>query len=387
MRVVLIGHSMRGAGGLVVGINFVRCLSKVTPQHQFLLTAYPGIGFEGIKLPPGSEVFFFPGSGNLLRRVKFDLFELPKLVKDFAPDVVFGLGNSGLANPPCKQVIWIQDSHYVYPTKHFETERLRRRIIKGFHKFQLKRCLPKTDFFFCQTPVMRQRFAEHFDYPIERIKILPNAVSEFAKKDREQAKVPGVLRENGWFNLFLMGSFYPHKNQQVLIELFKNHREKLKNVRCIVTVDAKGHVSAPRFLEDIKKYGLDKHIINAGHLRQDELADYYYNTDALLFPTLLESFSTTYLEAMHFGLPILTSDLDFARYICGDAALYFDPWDLKDIVDKILMIKADSALRRKLVAKSRERVTSFFRPWREIVADAMKELELLVGNKKRKVNK
>ncbi len=379
MRIALIGHSMRGAGGLTGGINFVRCLKKVAPEHQFLLIAFAGVGFEDIELPKGSQAVFFADSGNLRKRLKFDLFELPKLIQNYSPDVVFGLGNSGLAKPPCKQVIWIRDSHYVYPTKHFETERLRRKIIKGFHKFQLKRCIAKTNLFFCQTPVMRQRFAEHFGYPIEQIKILPNAVSEFAKKDKRDTKIPHVLRDKEWFNLFLLGSFYPHKNQQILIELFRKHRDKLKNVRCIVTVCEVQHVNVSKFIKDIKKYDLEKHIINAGLLRQDELADYYYNTDALFFPTLLESFSTTYLEAMHFGLPILTSDIDFAHYICDDSALYFDPWNIEDVIDKILLIKNDSNLRKDLKEKGLHRVSTFYRSWEQIVSDAITEMETLVS--------
>ena len=34
---------------------------------------------------------------------------------------------------------------------------------------------------------------------------------------------------------------------------------------------------------------------------------------------------------MQFGLPILTSDRDFARHICQDAALYFDPLDADSV--------------------------------------------------------
>ncbi len=45
--------------------------------------------------------------------------------------------------------------------------------------------------------------------------------------------------------------------------------------------------------------------------KQKELAGYFCNSNALLLPALLESFSATYLEAMYFGLPILTSNLDF----------------------------------------------------------------------------
>ena len=38
---------------------------------------------------------------------------------------------------------------------------------------------------------------------------------------------------------------------------------------------------------------------------------------------------------MYMGKPILTSDLPFARTVCGDAAIYFNPLSAEDIVAKI----------------------------------------------------
>ncbi len=81
------------------------------------------------------------------------------------------------------------------------------------------------------------------------------------------------------------------------------------------------------------------------------MAEYYLACNALLLPTLLESFSGTYLEAMHFGRPILTSNLDFARDVCDDAALYFDPWDPVAIKDAILKLKDDASLQTELVCR------------------------------------
>jgi glycosyltransferase involved in cell wall biosynthesis len=42
-----------------------------------------------------------------------------------------------------------------------------------------------------------------------------------------------------------------------------------------------------------------------------------------------------YYEAMAFKKPIFTSNLDFARDGCGNSAIYFDPFDAEDIVNKI----------------------------------------------------
>jgi len=42
--------------------------------------------------------------------------------------------------------------------------------------------------------------------------------------------------------------------------------------------------------------------------------------------------------------PILTSDYSFSRSVCKDSALYFNPYDVEDIVSKIVQISTDRDL-------------------------------------------
>ncbi|MFQ5806590.1 MAG: glycosyltransferase, partial [Phycisphaerae bacterium] len=104
----------------------------------------------------------------------------------------------------------------------------------------------------------------------------------------------------------------------------------------------------------------------------------FTHSQALILPTLLESFSSTYLEAMQFRCPILTSDLDFARDICGSAAHYFAPFDPASIRDAIVELKRSPELQEQLVAAGVERHQSLVRDWDSIVADAVHELTMLV---------
>jgi glycosyltransferase involved in cell wall biosynthesis len=67
----------------------------------------------------------------------------------------------------------------------------------------------------------------------------------------------------------------------------------------------------------------------------------------------METFSFTYDEAMHFGLPILTSDRDFARERCQDAALYFDPLDADSVARAMAQVMDDEGLRNRLAANGK----------------------------------
>ena len=381
MRIVILCHNLHVGGGLNVGLNFVRTLKQAAPSHKFLLVGAPNVGYENVDLPDGSDIYIYKDGRSLFKRWRFDCFRLPELIKNFKADVVLGLGNLGVTSNCCKQAILFAESHVIYSSKHYSREQYKARFSKWLMKRRMIGCLKYTDLIFCQTPVTAKRFSQFFNYPSQRIKIMSKAVSEFSKISRDQAGIPEVLVSKKYYNLFYLTKFYAHKNLEILIDIFRKHKDRLSDVRCIVTITADQHPNAAKFLRDIEKYNLQENIVNVGPLKEDQLAAYFYNADALFFPSLLESFSSTHLEAMHFSLPILTSDLDFSHYPCDDAAVYFNPWDADDAADKIFMLKNDPHLAGELAQKGKARLASFFRSWSKIVADVIKELELLVNKK------
>jgi len=381
MRIAILCHNMHiaGGGGYVVGINVANCLKRVAPNHQFLLIAPVDCDYENVELPAGSKVVLVDQRKSLFARWKYHKFKIPKIIKDFGTDVVFGLANLAIVRPGCKQAMALGDAHHVYSAKHYIRDRLPARVREWFLRHELRKSLPYIDLVFCQTPVTKKRFADVFNYPEDKIKIMPSAISEvlMAVKE-EQIGVPEIFRQGRYFNMFYLTKYYIHKNLEILIEIFRRFPEKLKDVRCIITVLPSQNHNARVFIDKIKKYKLENQIVSVGYLSQEKLAGYFVNSDAVFFPTTLESFSSTYLEAMYFKTPILTSDLDFAHYVCDEAAIYFDPWNPADVVDKILLLKNNDKLREELVSKGRERVCRFFISWEKIVADVIKELEILV---------
>lgn len=69
---------------------------------------------------------------------------------------------------------------------------------------------------------------------------------------------------------------------------------------------------------------------NAGRLSPQHCLQTYRQVDALFFPSLAESYGLPLVEAMVLGLPVVCSDLPFARWLCEDQAIYFDPQDPVD---------------------------------------------------------
>ena len=65
-------------------------------------------------------------------------------------------------------------------------------------------------------------------------------------------------------------------------------------------------------------------------------------------PTLIETYGLPYLEAQVLKKAMLTSDRDFARELCGEAAVYFDPLDPEDVAQAVRRVIEDPVLKERL---------------------------------------
>lgn len=368
MRVALLAHGALGAGATSVVKNLITALGRVAPENTYGVTIPKGMGYEEVcRDVPQVEVFPYHQGGRI-GRWYWETFRLPALVRRFRPDVLLALADRGMVRPPCPQAVLLHRSQMFYPSRHFCHDTRMNRLLFRYHSHHLAKSLPYIDLLLCQTEAAAQRVRQRYGFA-GRIEICPNAVSQFAAGG-ERAEMPDLLRPVAEkMRLFCLTRYYAHKNLESIVEMFDRYRKELADVAVILTISPEQHPKAAWLLAKIDRMRLTGQIVNIGPVVQSQLGDYYRHCSGLLLPTLLESFSGTYLEAMHFGRPILTSDLDFAHVVCGDAAVYFDPWNPSAMKDAIVRLKGDPALADDLVEKGRVRLSTMFRSWDDIAGD------------------
>ena len=122
------------------------------------------------------------------------------------------------------------------------------------------------------------------------------------------------------FSIGFVGRDYPHKNTNILPEIkkFLQHVHKL-DVDFYVTLNSTEWSG--------KSEVFRSNVINVGSLDVAQCPTFYQQMDAVIFPSFLECFSATPLEAMAMKKPLFASDRGFVRDVCGDFAWYFDPED------------------------------------------------------------
>jgi glycosyltransferase involved in cell wall biosynthesis len=380
LRIAVIAHPLHAGGGISVGQNMIAALGRVAPENTYFVSIPAGLGYEEVvSLVPNHEFSVLAGRTNLWKRWRYEQGELKSRLKGFSPDLILALGNIGIDGFDCPQAIlfhnpylWHSRERYgPYPPIEMFFICLKVQVQRFFLRRDLKR--PHLVLLH-QTNTASDRIRARFGYNGAAV-LCPNAVSEFAGPANHSDNMPDALKPfEQRFKLFYLTRYYPHKNIEAIVETFRQHRNDLRDAVAFITIAADQHPGARRLLESIERHGLNNHIVNVGPLPQEELGDWFSHCDALLMPTLLESFSGTYLEAMHYGLPILTSDLDFAHEICGDAALYFDPTDTDSLRGTILRLQADRLLGSTLKSKGSARLAAMSVTWNVIARRVMNAL-------------
>ena len=168
----------------------------------------------------------------------------------------------------------------------------------------------------------------------------------------QQYKTP-FERESGREYLLYLSSYYPHKNVEIInqvVPILEAHYPG--KFVFVLTLPAKE-------FDNVIDNSILQSVINMGPVRPEECPGLYQACDYTFIPTLLECFSASYAESMAMDRPILTSDMGFAKTVCKDAAIYFDPIDPKDIAEKINQLSLNQSQCEELVELGRERLQSF----------------------------
>ncbi len=109
----------------------------------------------------------------------------------------------------------------------------------------------------------------------------------------------------------------------------------------------------------ISEKGIQDCVIFTGHVSDNTLKVLYKRASVFIFISLLEGFGFTVLEAMNYGLPVITSNRGSLAEIVDDAALLVDPKNTAQISSAMEKSVVDSALMNDLSSRGRVQVSKF----------------------------
>jgi glycosyltransferase involved in cell wall biosynthesis len=105
--------------------------------------------------------------------------------------------------------------------------------------------------------------------------------------------------------------------------------------------------------ELIQSRGLERQVIWAGHVPDNDITAILSGANLLVYPSLYEGFGIPILEAMLCDVPVITSDVSSMPEVSGDAALLVDPLDVRALTEALARLLTDPELRERLVRRGR----------------------------------
>jgi glycosyltransferase involved in cell wall biosynthesis len=340
--------NLRFGGGLTVGFNIINYFKKSFSAHTLIVVAPSNCGYERFRSANTKVIELPPVCNRAVAKPFVNYILLPALSVFYKTDCVISLGNVAFPSR-APHLLLIMFPYLAYP----ETEVWKKlnkqeyRTIKSMVAF-VKMNLKYANAIFLQTETMRQRIAVLFPSLSQKLHVIPCAVSFTSMNGANYNSENGAVKKTP-IRLLCLSKYYVHKNLEIILKMAEIIRQKKLNITITTTMEANENKGSQNFLHAIKENSFENIIINIGHVNIDNVAKVYSTHNGLFLPTLLESFSGTYIESMYFEKPVFTSDLDFAHDVCKDAAFYFNPFDANNILEVIVnAFKNPESIKQKV---------------------------------------
>jgi glycosyltransferase involved in cell wall biosynthesis len=221
---------------------------------------------------------------------------------------------------------------FVYPD---ETRKSVPRDYRCALERSLKRAA-RADLVITDSEHSRRDICARLGVPLERVRVVPlgcDLNAEGVSRSEAAARVARLLGMESSYLLYVGGSDY-RKNLPGLIEAFAGmKREGYPGLLLLVGETFVLDIPEVSDLRDrAAKLGVAPDVRFVGYVGDALLTDLYAACDFLVFPSRYEGFGLPVLEAMKCGAPLLISRASSLPEVAGEAAFYFDPDDIDDML-------------------------------------------------------
>ena len=163
--------------------------------------------------------------------------------------------------------------------------------------------------------------------------------------------LPGESMSINKKNLILFsGTLYEAKGYMDFIKAFALIAGKYQDWKIVLA--GNGEIDRARTLA--ANLGIAGQVVLPGWLTGEEKSRLFSEASALCLPSYAEGFPMAVLDAMSYGLPVITTPVggipDVARD--GDNMLLFNPGDIQALAEKLDLVISDISCRKRLSAAS-----------------------------------
>jgi len=329
--------------------------------HDFVFLVPPEHVEFVSRLAPSARVISSQYShASKVKRLWFDQLGLRRLLRDERIDVLFSTANFGLVASPCYQLLLVCNTIYfsrLYRQRYLHS--LRQRFVHMLQRWLIWISVHSCDVLLTPSRTMLAELQQCIRISESKpVAVIPYGVTRILRPQAETS----IPKKS--CTLLFTSLYADHKNLGTLLTALRLLVKQDRDVHLLTTADP--YWPAARCTRDWQRDArlarspevlkrVDFVLKSAGQ-RPDEL---YRQADIFVYPSVVESFGHPLVEAMASGLPIVAADVPINREICGDAALFFQPFSPEDLGLAISQLMDDSSLAAEMSRRSLLRSQDF----------------------------
>jgi glycosyltransferase involved in cell wall biosynthesis len=235
---------------------------------------------------------------------------------------------------------------------------------RTLYNFLIPLCLRQSKVIITVSEFSKREIIDNYNIVPDKIHVIYNAVSSRLKAINSEK-----IKDKPY--LLAVSSLNPQKNFGRLIEAY----QRLENPKFNLHIVGGWNKSFANhiFKDRSKSIG----IIFLGRLSDVELVQQYKNAEAFLFPSIYEGFGIPPIEAQSFGCPVIASDIEPLREVLRNSALFFDPYNIEEMIKQINALMENPNLKNRLTKLGMENASRF--SWN---SSAEKLQKLILSNTK-----
>lgn len=226
------------------------------------------------------------------------------------------------------------------------------------------RAVARADHIICVSHNTKRDLIEKLGVPEEKVSVTHLGFSATASAT-DAAEPPA-----GKPFILYVGKRGGHKNFQVLANAFAASTRLKEDFRIICFG---GGALTMRDRTTAGGLVLDETLLSSMSGSDAALGSLYGQAAVFVYPSIYEGFGIPPLESMSHGCPVVCSNVSSIPEVVGEAAEYFDPNSVGELLGSLERVLFGASRREDLVAKGAERVKLF--SWERCAAETLKVYE------------
>ncbi len=365
----LLPNKLEGFGQYTLEITKRICQNH--PEHEFYLFFDRPYDEKYVFAKNVTPVIVFPPTRHPVLYVIWFEFAMKKALAKHQIDIFWSPDGFCNLKTNVDQLITIHDINFEHNPKDLPF------LVSKYFRYYFPKFAKKAKKIITVSNYSKQDIVSTYKIDQAKVTVVYNGANEQYEpiEYNQQQLIRDEFTNGNPFFLFV-GSLHPRKNVQRLIDAFEIISSKNSEIRLVIVGSSMWNENNLKITDNI----IHK-IIFTGHLETSKLTKLMASAKALTYVPYFEGFGIPLVEAMKCGTPILAANATCLPEVAENAAIYCNPFDVKDIANGMDRILSEPLLCNELSELGLEQSKKYH--WDKAAELIWKEIEQLISTNKK----